>query len=151
MHRRLALACSLAFTTIVTFGIIAVGAQVGIFSAGHPEASAEVAAPAPTDVPPAPPTAAPPPQDPIVVTQYDYVDVPDPAPTKATVPTTAPKPSPTVPAAATTAPGRGGSAAADSQPTSAPPTAAPSEPEPEPTTVRREEPKREPEDHEEDD
>jgi hypothetical protein len=134
MHRRLALAFSLAFTTVVTFGVIAVGAQVGVFSAGHQNASAEVAAPAPTDVPPAPPTAAPTPQEPIVVTQYDYVDVQDPAPTQAADPTTAPAPSPTVPATATTAAKHSGpSAAADSKPESATePTEAPAPPAPEP-------------------
>jgi len=89
MHRRLALAFSLAFTTIVTFGIIAVGrrsaSQLGTPGGGRGSrrASSYRRAAGAADRSAA---AA----DPIVVTQYDYVDVPDPAPTKATVPTTAP-------------------------------------------------------------
>lgn len=88
MHRRLALAFSLAFTTVVTFGVVAVGAQVGLFGGGHPQASAQVAASAPP-----PPTATAVPPTPIVVTQYDYVDVPDATPTYA--PPTVPPPTST--------------------------------------------------------
>ena len=81
MPRRIALALALAFTTVVTVAIIGVGAQAGMFSS-HNSAKAEEplaeAAPAEaaasvTPVEEAPPAAA---QDPIIVTEYVYIDEP---------------------------------------------------------------------------
>ena len=77
MQRRFALAISLALTTVVTFGIIVVGAQAGFFN-GHKGASAEqvsagplVQNTAPPRVSDAQPAAN---QDPLVVTDYVYID-----------------------------------------------------------------------------
>lgn len=76
MHRRIALSLSLAITTIVMFAMVAVGAQAGFFSehttakaaqsvAGAPAGDAGAYA-APADVPAG--------DDPMVVTDYVYVD-----------------------------------------------------------------------------
>jgi hypothetical protein len=76
MQRRLALALSLAFTTIVTFAVVTVGAQAGFFS-DHPTVNASQVA---ADVPAQDPsvvdaaTAAPAEQDPLIVTDYVYMD-----------------------------------------------------------------------------
>ena len=135
MHRRLALAFSLAFTTVVTFGVIAVGAQIGVFSAGHSGASAQVAAPEPTNAPPPPPTQTPPTQGPptaVVVTQYDYVDVPDAPPTKAAEPTVTPNLTSTAQATATAV---AAPAQQDDSPPVSQPKAAPTSPPSAPTSA----------------
>ena len=69
MQRRIAIALSLAFTTIVTFGIIVVGTQGGFFGARKSSQRAAASAPAASVT-----QSAPPPQDPLVVTSYMYVD-----------------------------------------------------------------------------
>jgi len=79
MPRRIALALALAITTVVTFAVIAVGAQAGIFSADHAakaEGNADLSADATVPEVPAEPAApeAPILPDPIIVTEYVYVD-----------------------------------------------------------------------------
>ena len=64
MTRRLALAVALAFTTVVTFALVAIGAQAGLFGGGGKDgAPADAAAGLAT------PTA-----EPTVITEYIYVD-----------------------------------------------------------------------------
>jgi hypothetical protein len=85
MPRRISIAAALALTTIVTFALIAIGSQAGIFSESKPS-SANAAASAPSAVVPAvpaapeAPTAAPTSAAPQVIVQTDYVDVIDPPP-----------------------------------------------------------------------
>ena len=78
MPRKFALAVSLALTTIVTFGIVAVGAQVGFFSEhkSAKAAQASAAPPAPNVPAPAAPDAQPVAanDDPLVVTDYISID-----------------------------------------------------------------------------
>lgn len=77
MQRRIALALSLAFTTIVTFAVVAVGAQAGFFSEHKTAKAAQVAADTAKTggASTVPDTAqAPANQDPLVVTDYVYVD-----------------------------------------------------------------------------
>lgn len=80
MQRRIALAISLALTVVTTFSVITVGAKAGVFGNGstadaQPHAIEETSpgiAPDPTQPPvAAPPAAAP---EPIVITEYVYVD-----------------------------------------------------------------------------
>ncbi len=79
MQRKFALALSLAFTTIVTFAIIVVGAQAGFFN-GHKAAKADQVSaepPAQSDTAnagAAGPQAAVDNQAPLVVTDYIYID-----------------------------------------------------------------------------
>ena len=63
MTRRLALAVALAFTTVVTFALVAIGAQAGMFGGGGKDGSPAdaVAGQAPTP-------------EPTVITEYIYVD-----------------------------------------------------------------------------
>lgn len=62
MTRRLALAVALAFTTVVTFAMVAIGAQAGFFGGGNDGAPAEaVAGQTPTP-------------EPTVITEYIYID-----------------------------------------------------------------------------
>ncbi|TAK55337.1 MAG: hypothetical protein EPO22_14625 [Dehalococcoidia bacterium] len=81
MPRRISLAVALAFTTVVTFAVIAIGAQSGVFSdhktsdAAAEEAPAAAAAEAAA---PAAPADAPASAAPQVIVQTDYVDVQDP-------------------------------------------------------------------------
>lgn len=74
MQRRIALSLSLAFTTVVMFAMVAVGAQAGFFSEQRRAAAspAVASAGAATDTV----AAAPAPEDPIIVTDYVYVDEP---------------------------------------------------------------------------
>ncbi len=86
MPRRISLAIALAFTTVVTFAVIAIGAQAGVFSEHKTSNAAAEEAPA---VAPADPAAAVAPADapasaaPQVIVETDYVDVQDPPPTSA--------------------------------------------------------------------
>ena len=64
MTRRLALAVALAFTTVVTFALVAIGAQAGLFGGGGKDG-----APADAAAGQATPTA-----EPTVITEYIYVD-----------------------------------------------------------------------------
>ena len=64
MTRRLALAVALAFTTVVTFALVAIGAQAGLFGGRSDGAPADAAAGQAT------PTA-----EPTVITEYRYIDV----------------------------------------------------------------------------
>ena len=83
MPRRISLALALAFTTVVTFAVIAIGAQAGVFSdhkttdaaAEEAPVDAAVYAAAPEASADAPATVAP-----QVIMQTDYVDVQDPPP-----------------------------------------------------------------------
>jgi len=74
MQRRIALSLSLAFTTVVMFAMVAVGAQAGFFSEQRSAAAspAVASAGAATDTV----AAAPVPEDPIIVTDYVYIDEP---------------------------------------------------------------------------
>jgi|CXWL01.1.fsa_nt_gi hypothetical protein len=83
MHRRIALAISLALTVITAFSVVTVGAKAGIFSGGS-TAGAEpqvleqlLPTAAPTEPQPVVAPALPP--DPIVITEYVYIDEPAPA------------------------------------------------------------------------
>jgi hypothetical protein len=79
MPRRISLAIALAFTTIVTFAVIAVGGQAGLFNAGSPSKVAATAeqvpgtAPAVATVPLQDPPAAPA-ADAQMITEYVYVE-----------------------------------------------------------------------------
>jgi len=127
MQRRLALAVALAFTTLVTFGVMVFGAQNGIFSDKKAAAQDAVAEP-PPDTPEAasaaaaPPAPAPAQLEPLVQTRYVYVDDPAPAgPPPASVastPAASPTATPTRSASATALPA--------ATATAIPPTAAPS-------------------------
>ena len=64
MTRRLALAVALAFTTVVTFALVAIGAQAGLFGGGGKDG-----APADAAAGQATPTA-----EPTVITEYIYID-----------------------------------------------------------------------------
>ena len=79
MTRRISLAVALAFTTVVTFAVIAVGGQAGFFSGGKPSKAAATveqqpetvtapAAPVPAQEAPAPASA-----EPVVITSYVYI------------------------------------------------------------------------------
>jgi len=76
MSRRISLALALAFTTIVTFAVIALGAQAGIFSASKPSTAAATVQDAATTTPAPPAVAqdAPAAADPVVITNYVYVE-----------------------------------------------------------------------------
>jgi len=63
MTRRLALALALAFTTVVTFAMLAIGAQAGMFGGGEKDGSPVDAAASQT------PTL-----EPTVITEYIYID-----------------------------------------------------------------------------
>ena len=63
MTRRLALAVALAFTTVVTFAMVAIGAQAGLFGGGSDGAPADAAAGEATPTP-----------EPTVITEYIYID-----------------------------------------------------------------------------
>ena len=63
MTRRLALAVALAFTTVVTFAMVAIGAQAGFFGGGGNDGAPAEASAGQT------PTA-----EPTVVTEYIYID-----------------------------------------------------------------------------
>ncbi len=93
MPRRIAMALALAFTVVVTVAIVGVGAQAGMFS-NHKDATAEeqyAETPADTPVPaPAVNQAPPAPRDPIIVTEYVYVDEPG----RPAAPSAAPKAKP---------------------------------------------------------
>lgn len=76
MHRRIALSLSLAITTIVMFAMVAVGAQAGFFSEHSTAKAAQSVAGAPAAdagayAAPADASAG---DDPLVVTDYVYVD-----------------------------------------------------------------------------
>jgi hypothetical protein len=79
MTRRLALAISSALTIIVTFGVVSIGAQTGLFGGDHKATTKQAAAAGAGDqasaanaAPHADPSGAP--QDPLVVTDYVYID-----------------------------------------------------------------------------
>ena len=86
MPRRISLAVALAFTTVVTFAVIAIGAPAGVFSEHKTSNAAAEEAPA---VAPGDPASAVAPADapattaPQVVVETDYVDVQDPPPASA--------------------------------------------------------------------
>jgi hypothetical protein len=89
MPRRISLAAALALTTVVTFALIAIGSQAGVFSESKPSSADAAASAPPAGVPSAPPvpgapTTAPTRAAPQVIVQTDYVDVIDaPAPSNA--------------------------------------------------------------------
>jgi hypothetical protein len=66
MTRRLALAVALALTTVVTFAVVAIGAQAGLFGDGGKDGSPVDAAAGQTPTPTLEPT---------VVTEYRFIDV----------------------------------------------------------------------------
>ena len=68
MTRRLALAVALAFTTVVTFALVAIGAQAGLFGDGGKDGAPAEASVGETATPQTP--AA----EPTVVTEYIYID-----------------------------------------------------------------------------
>lgn len=108
MQRRIALSLSLAFTTVVMFAMVTVGAQAGFFGE-HKTANASqvgAAVPAPTDVPPAAPVQ----EDPLIVTDYVYVDEPG-APVGVRVPRVASPEVPTPAPAPTAKPARSSTSA----------------------------------------
>jgi hypothetical protein len=81
MQRRIALSLSLAITTIVTFALVAVGAQAGFFSEHKTAKADEIVAAAPaadasTYAAPADTAPAPAEEGPFVVTDYVYIDEP---------------------------------------------------------------------------
>jgi hypothetical protein len=63
MTRRLALAVALAFTTVVTFALVAVGAQAGLFGGGGKDGAPADAAAGQQATP-----------EPTVITEYIYID-----------------------------------------------------------------------------
>ena len=63
MTRRLALAVALAFTTVVTFALLAIGAQAGMFGGGGKDGAPVDAAAGQTPTP-----------EPTVITEYIYID-----------------------------------------------------------------------------
>ena len=67
MTRRLALAVALAFTTVVTFALVAIGAQAGLFGDGGKDGKPAEASVAET-------LGQTPTPEPTVVTEYIYVD-----------------------------------------------------------------------------
>ena len=87
MPRRISLAVALALTTVVTFAVIAIGAQAGVFSEHKTSnaAAEEALAGAPTDPAAAVATDAPASTAPQVVVETDYVDVQDPPPASASI------------------------------------------------------------------
>ena len=106
MQRRISLAVALAFTTVVTFAVIAIGAQAGVFSEHKASNAAAEEAPA---VAPADAAAAPgdaPVSAPQVIVETEYVDVQDP-PAAGNPSAANPAPSATVRAAATLTTGPG--------------------------------------------
>ena len=68
MTRRMALAVALALTTAVTFGMVAMGQEVGLFGGGGDATQASADAPLETA------TAEPPAVEPSVTTEFIYVD-----------------------------------------------------------------------------
>lgn len=99
MPRRFALAAALAMTVVVTYSLVVVGANAGLFSAkGDQTEAADVPAyvapaiAAPEEAPTALPTQAP-----VVITEYVYVDVPAPRPAGQQAPTMPPAPTATAP------------------------------------------------------
>ena len=70
MTRRLALAVALAFTTVVTFALVAIGAQAGLFGDGGKDGAPAEASVGET----ATPTGQTPAAEPTVVTEYIYID-----------------------------------------------------------------------------
>jgi hypothetical protein len=83
MQRRVALAIALALTIVTAFSIIVVGTRTGLFGNDHSAAAvAEFTAatvPAAPSATPSPPQVAAQAPDPIVVTEYVYLDEPAPA------------------------------------------------------------------------
>jgi hypothetical protein len=80
MQRRIALAIALAFTIVTSFSVITVGARTGLFgddASGEEPPKAVVPAASPA-VPTAAAQVAPYVPEPIVVTEYVYVDEPAP-------------------------------------------------------------------------
>jgi len=63
MTRRLALAVALAFTTVVTFAMVAIGAQAGFFGGGGSDGAPAAASVGETPTP-----------EPTVITEYIYID-----------------------------------------------------------------------------
>jgi len=68
MTRRLALAVALAFTTVVTFALVAIGAQAGLFGDGGKDGAPAEASVGETATPQTPGG------EPTVVTEYIYID-----------------------------------------------------------------------------
>ena len=68
MTRRLALAVALAFTTVVTFALVAIGAQAGLFGDGGKDGAPAEASVGETATPQTPAG------EPTVVTEYIYID-----------------------------------------------------------------------------
>src|SRR3990172_2989304 len=68
MTRRLALAVALAFTTVVTFALVAIGAQAGLFGDGGKDSAPAEASVGETA------TGQTPTPEPTVVTEYIYID-----------------------------------------------------------------------------
>ena len=68
MTRRLALAVALAFTTVVTFALVAIGAQAGLFGDGGKDGQPAEASVGETA------TGQTPTPQPTIVTEYIYID-----------------------------------------------------------------------------
>lgn len=88
MPRRISLAVALAFTTVVTFALIAIGAQAGVFSESKPSNADAAVEEAPAAAPQvaAASAEAPASVEPQVIVETEYVDVIDPAPPAAGAP-----------------------------------------------------------------
>lgn len=135
MSRRISLAFALAFTTVVTFAVVVLGANSGVFSDAPEEETAAGVEVQPTPAPPAvvAPGAAPTPageMTPRVIIEYQYVDVTVSAPAAVgpTRPAGAPPvtPTPAAPAATPVDDGEPSpSPAAPASPTVAPPSPVP--------------------------
>lgn len=140
MQRRFALAAALAFTIVVTAGVLALGSAASWFGGGKKPASAQpaVASAQPAQSAPQAPAPAEAPPDPIYRTEYVYLDQPAANGARASAPrpavpapqdqTAAQGAAPTVVATAPAAP----SATPAPQPTSPP---APTAPAPHPPTA----------------
>ncbi len=80
MSRRISMAVALAFTTVVTFAVIALGGQAGYFSASKPSKAAATVeqqpetAPAPAAPAPAQEAPAQASVEPVVITNYVYIE-----------------------------------------------------------------------------
>ena len=68
MTRRMALAVALAFTTVVTFALVAIGAQAGLFGDGGKDGAPAEASVGETA------TGQTPTPEPTVITEYIYID-----------------------------------------------------------------------------
>ena len=135
MSRRISLAFALAFTTVVTFAVVVLGANSGVFSDAPKEDAAAGMEVHPTPAPPAvvAPGAAPAPageMTPQVIIEYQYVDVTVSAPAAVgpTRPAGAPPVTPTPATPAATQVDDGAPSPSPSPVAPAPPTVAPPSP-----------------------